>query len=249
MFGPDGYRGFRKRLKATPAWRSAKMLLKRATGEELSIRPEVTVDTERLFCWTICPSRLRRGAVVYSVGIADDLSFDEALLARHDVTIHGFDPTPFSAEWVARQQLSPQFHFHQWAVAGADGTLRLYPRVKRSGEKSAVMWTIVGGDEVAGDAIEVPAFTLTTIMARLGHARIDVLKMDVEGAEYGVIDSMLATQVRPVQLLVEFHHRFAEIGLEKTADALTKLRAAGYRVFAVADTGREVSFVRSELAG
>jgi hypothetical protein len=49
-----------------------------------------------------------------------------------------------------------------------------------------------------------------------------------------------------VQLLVEFHHRFADIGLARTAGMIARLRGCGYRIFAVSETGREVSFVRTD---
>jgi hypothetical protein len=42
------------------------------------------------------------------------------------------------------------------------------------------------------------------------------MKMDIEGAEYEVLDGLLSSPIKPTQLLVEFHHRFPGIGLEKT---------------------------------
>ncbi|GIS18490.1 MAG: hypothetical protein CM15mP120_04060 [Pseudomonadota bacterium] len=43
-------------------------------------------------------------------------------------------------------------------------------------------------------------------MRDLGHDHLDVLKMDIEGAEYAVLDDMLQSNILPDQLLVEFHH-------------------------------------------
>jgi hypothetical protein len=57
---------------------------------------------------------------------------------------------------------------------------------------------------------------------------------------------LLKSEVKPVQLLVEFHHRFAGIGPGKTAGMIERLRGQGYRIFAVSETGREVSFMRTE---
>ena len=66
--------------------------------------------------------------------------------------------------------------------------------------------------------------------------------MDIEGAEYEVLDSLIASDIRPTQLLVEFHHRFPSIGKEKTAGVIRRLRDIGYRIYAVSANGREVSF-------
>jgi hypothetical protein len=45
-------------------------------------------------------------------------------------------------------------------------------------------------------------------------------------------------------LPVEFHHRFPGIGLEKTVDLIERLRGADYKIFAISEIGREVSFLR-----
>lgn len=72
--------------------------------------------------------------------------------------------------------------------------------------------------------IEVPAFGLSSVTTKLGHSNIDLLKMDIKGAEYEVLEGLLASPVKPKQLLVEFHHRFPTIGLEKTADMISRLK-------------------------
>ena len=68
--------------------------------------------------------------------------------------------------------------------------------------------------------------------------------MDIEGAEYEVLDGLLDSPVKPQQLLVEFHHRFVPDGLQRTYDVIDRLRAAGYRIIAISEIGREVSFLR-----
>jgi sensor c-di-GMP phosphodiesterase-like protein len=68
--------------------------------------------------------------------------------------------------------------------------------------------------------------------------------MDIEGAEYEVLDGLLESPVKPTQLLVEFHHRFVENGLERTYDIISRLRDAGYQIFAISEIGREISFLR-----
>jgi hypothetical protein len=103
---------------------------------------------------------------------------------------------------------------------------------------------MIAGDASVDDPIEEPAFSLSSITTKLDHDRIDLLKIDIEGAEYEVLDALLASDIKPTQLLVEFHHRFPGIGIEKTADLSKRLGDAGYKIFAISDIGREVSFLR-----
>ena len=81
-------------------------------------------------------------------------------------------------------------------------------------------------------------------MPQLGHERIDVLKMDIEGAEYDVLPDILSSGLVVDQILVEFHHRLVVDGAAKTQDAVRLLRAHGYAPFAVSPGAEEVSFIR-----
>ena len=115
--------------------------------------------------------------------------------------------------------------------------------MNRKGRKSKTMWTAVLEPSDGAEVIEVPCFSLASIMKKLNHKTIDLLKIAVEGSEYEIIESLIVLPNKPGQLLIEFHHRFPNIGLEKTAEAIRKLRAVGYEVFAVSLTGREISFI------
>jgi hypothetical protein len=90
-------------------------------------------------------------------------------------------------------------------------------------------------------ALRLPVRRLSTIGNSLGHESVDLVKMDVEGAEYAVIDDLLASGFPCDQLLVEFHH-FWDGSLDRTRDCLDRLDAAGWRLYHVSETGREFSF-------
>jgi hypothetical protein len=86
-------------------------------------------------------------------------------------------------------------------------------------------------------------------MLELGHDQIDLLKLDIEGAEYEVIDDLVASQIPIGQLLVEFHYRFEGIGPDRTRRAVRALNEAGFRSFHVSAIGEEYSFIRDGSVG
>ena len=61
-----------------------------------------------------------------------------------------------------------------------------------------------------GRPVQPPAFraavrSIPSLMKELGHDRLEVLKLDNEGAEYEVLDSCLSEEVSIDTLCVEIH--------------------------------------------
>jgi hypothetical protein len=54
--------------------------------------------------------------------------------------------------------------------------------------------------------------------------------MDIEGAEYGVLEDLIREKIPVRQLLVEFHHRLSSFGTGKTKRVLSMLKEYGMRV-------------------
>jgi FkbM family methyltransferase len=181
---------------------------------------------------------------VFGLGVGNNINFELGLIRDYAATVDTFDPTPFSNDWLAAQALPPGFHHHPWAVLAEDGPIQLQQR-KASRPGSAPMLSVVAARTGGAGTVAADGYRLASIARRLNCPVPDLLRMDIEGAEYAVLEDMLASEFLPRQLLVEFHHRFPEIGLEATRSAIAGLRAAGYRIAAVSDTGREVTFLRA----
>ena len=68
-------------------------------------------------------------------------------------------------------------------------------------------------------------------MKKNGHRQIDLLKIDIEGAEYEVLDSLLEKRLPVKQVLVEFHHDILPgIARRKTVRMILKMVACGYKL-------------------
>ncbi len=95
------------------------------------------------------------------------------------------------------------------------------------------------------DYFEAPCRSLPSIMRELGHEHIDFLKLDIEGAEYEVLQSVLAGIVAPYVLCVEFHKtdgiRSMLDGIRPMVETVRKLNRCGYIPIWV--DGYDVTFV------
>jgi FkbM family methyltransferase len=215
------------------------------SGYELIVLSRYRVSVPKLalgnnardFHSCICPEGLSPASVIYSFGIGDDLSFEQDLIDRFGLTVHAFDPTPQSLAWVRLQNLPQNLVVHEFGVADYDGVAQFAPP-----PKDWVSFSMARTLPRAG-FIDAPVRRLSTIMADLGHSHLDLLKMDIEGAEYRAVPDVLSSGIRPAQIMVEFHHRISGIGHRKTRGAIRLLVQAGYRVIDVSPDGNEITFV------
>jgi FkbM family methyltransferase len=192
--------------------------------------------------WDIAIEHITSTSVIYSFGIGTDASFDTEIINHFNVTIHAFDPTPKSIEWFKKQHFPQNLILHEYGLADFDGDIRFNPPEN----PDHVSHTILDRQETKDRAIMVKVKNIATIMKELGHEKLDVLKMDIEGAEYQVIEDLVFSRIYPTQILVEFHHRFPNVGLRKTKKAMKTLNRIGYRLFSVSSSKEEFCFIRNQ---
>ena len=75
--------------------------------------------------------------------------------------------------------------------------------------------------------LELPVKALSELPRELGHDRIDLLKLSVEGSEYVLIDVLLNEQLEVGTVLVEFAQ---PTPLAQVCDAVDRLEAGGWRL-------------------
>jgi FkbM family methyltransferase len=222
-----------------------KILLKQILGRDPWSRVEITCKWLDMGGWILCPVGIDDSSIVFSLGVGGNIDFDIKLIESYGCNVHAFDPTPRWIDWIKDQKLPDDFHFYPYAIGGKDGQMKLYPRMPR-GRRSSTMLTVMNEGLEEGEGITVSVKRLITLISELGASRIDILKMDIEAAEYEVLDDLLNSEIPVYQILVEFHHRFASVPVQNTRKALQKLYRSGYRIFHISPKGREFSFIHKE---
>lgn len=221
-------------------------LLNQVRGRDLWTRVEVRVPKMAhgagVGCsWVLCPQGMNAGSVVYSFGVGFNVSSDLSLIEQFNLNVYAFDPTRRAMAWIESQELAPNFHFLPYGLADYDGTATFTPPA----ETENPSFSMIGASSPTAESQEAPVRRLPTLMAMLGHSRVDVLKMDIEGAEYQVIADIGVSGIAPRQLLVEFHHRKPRIGVKATREAIAALHDMGYRIFHISASGHEYSFIHT----
>lgn len=163
----------------------------------------------------VCTDNFRReDCVIYSLGSRLDFEFEISSLKQLGCAVHTFDCTVGE---VNESDIPDGVHFHPWCVGG------------KSEQK------IISSD--LGHTGEIGQYyPIHDIMTKLGHTRIDLLKMDIERHELAVIGS-LNSRYAPEQIVFETHLHNA-YGLwqrpmthEEWHNMWRKLAKLGYGIF------------------
>jgi len=184
--------------------------------------------------WWVPRSVLAPGGVAYCAGAGEDVTFDLALL-EHGLFVTTFDPTPRSIDYVTSLGIDDQ-HFRFLPVGWwSDETqIDLFaPRDRAHVSYSAL--DLQG----TGQSITVPVRRVSSLARELGNPTVDLIKMDIEGAEMTVIPDLLANGPLPRVLCVEFDKVRP---LREVTSLIRRLRSAG--LMPVRSEERNVTFVR-----
>ncbi len=157
--------------------------------------------------------------VAYCAGVGQSISFELELAKITPQPVLVFDPSPTGIATIAKTD-THNMNFFPIGLAAETATLEFSVPVN-PGE---------GSYSVPQEGVEKVTFhcyKLSTIMADNGHTFIDLLKMDIEGFEYEIIDQVLSEQIPVRQLCVEFH---SWLKPGQTPKTIAKLRKAGYKI-------------------
>ena len=199
---------------------------------------------------------LNSQSICYCAGAGEDISFDLELIKKFRCKVFIFDPTPRAKkhyeELVLRTNKGEKMaigspsqslyysikpdelnlcFFYPFGLWSEDKILKFFP--PKSSEHISHSLTNL---HKTVEYIEVECKKVSNIMSLLGHQTINLLKLDIVGAEYEVIDSLIKDKIFPEILLIEFDegslasyfcspnpHYF-----DRITDAVNKLKSAGY---------------------
>jgi FkbM family methyltransferase len=179
--------------------------------------------------WVVPSRALNSGSICYCAGCGEDISFDLGLIEEYGCPVFAFDPTPRAVEYVRRVAgQNPRYHFGDVGLWHEDGTLRFYAPSNPSHVSHSIV-NLQGTTEY----IEGKVRRLSHIMKENGHGHIDLLKIDIEGAEYKVLDSILEDRLDVRVICVEFDECFHPLDggyKRRIRSSIRALAAQGYRL-------------------
>lgn len=121
-----------------------------------------------------------------------------------------------------------QIRKHHYAIAGETGPVKLWLA------QDEYHWgsTQQPGQFDYDQSEEVPGITLADLMAEIGERPVDLLKVDIEGAEFGMFQSVSDDFLRSVsQITIEFHDFMDPKYITPVQEVMHRLRVLGFDSF------------------
>lgn len=187
------------------------------------------------------------GSVCYAVGAGDDITFDTELAHQYGCRVRVVDPTPEGLNHFRlvherinageplsstngepfRYRISPDrlglLNYIKIGVWDRAATMRFWEPTR----DNYVSHSIAMFQE-SGRYIELPVDRLGTIMAGQGDASIDLLKLEIEGAEYRVIETIVEDRLDIKAIAVEYDEVYHVRGRSRAH--LFRIRASTRRL-------------------
>lgn len=171
----------------------------------------------------VCGHSFLRGllcdkAIVLDCG-ANHGDFSGWISNNLNAVVHAFEPDP---RLFSKLPPLPRVHFYPLAVSGSGRSLRLMLGEARC--STACFCENPGQQATIVDSVRLDQFCLKHSMSR-----IDLIKMDVEGAEIGILASLSNEFLSNVgQLTVEFHDFIQKNETSRIRNVILKLKNAGF---------------------
>lgn len=172
-------------------------------------------------CYRLGSMGLPEAPIVVDVGANIGAFASQVLALRPAARVLCLEPSPraFAALHanIERNSWSQWVNLWPAALTGAAGASAVL-LFERPGDSctSTVVSDCVGPSEAAGEWTEVPAVTLEHVLASLPEG-VDVLKIDVEGAEYDIVAGTPTASLATVRRVVLEYHEVPGRRVEEIA--------------------------------
>lgn len=167
------------------------------------------------------PLDMPKNALCYCVGVGRDASFDFELVDR-GANVFSFDPTPPAVEYMRQKNTQGKVNFRPWGLLDEDSSMRLF--FPLAGDHGSYF---IEDLHRTGQYYEVPCYRLKTIMEKLSHDSLYILKIDIEGSWYRALKDVIMSEIFAEFLQVEFD---SPAPVWRVAHIVRLLAQSGYKL-------------------
>jgi FkbM family methyltransferase len=201
--------------------------------------------------WWVDTRRIEKKALLIDCGLGLDISFPIAFLKRFpDARVIGIEPNPRALDYCRANCPEGMTILDRALWTSNDRTLTFHlPRpisqLPKGADGISGSLDPSHGYVAGGGQIQTRTIDFASILADARSEKCAILKLDIEGAEYPLLQALCASgEIRRAdQVLVEFHHGATQRSIDDTRSLVDTLIASGF--FLMHIEGRNYVFLRN----
>lgn len=177
--------------------------------------------------WHTYTKSFTKDTIVYSGGVGRDISFEFELAKQFNCQIYLYDPSSTAEETIHQWKILPNnIRFFKTGLSKFDKKIKFaFPDKEIEGSFKKIV-----NDNSSSQYVEYQCNSISNLIKINGHHKIDLLKIDIEGFEYEVLEDIIENNIVVNQICVEFHHFLPEIPKASTTKILKALKNMGYEI-------------------
>ena len=180
---------------------------------------------------------LNSKSIIYSFGIGENLGFEKKIADTFKCSVYCFDPTSLAKNFMEKEKYNKtSIIFQPYGIWNVDGKIKFFYQDENNLNNSGGSITNLF-ETNKYDLLE--CFKLSTLMKKNNHNKVDVVKLDIEGASIEVIHNFMNENINPNQIVVEFEYSETdeidesefEIWSKKLKEIISLMKTKNYKCY------------------
>lgn len=196
--------------------------------------------------WSLDIDLVPENSIVLSFGLGIDISFDAQLISEKKCYVKGYDPAKLSTQKSITKELKQNkdfdkhFSYYGFALSSTEQQVSWFGNsIDKKYHKNLT------------EQYKVETITIDKLKTIYDFDNVSVIKMDIEGSEYDIIQNL--NELTVPQLCIEFHDFCSDHTPEETKECINKIKSLGYYLVHDENPYRgkkynELLFIRKDLA-
>jgi len=193
--------------------------------------------------WCVALDLIPEGSTIISAGVGEDVSFDKEMIRLKKCKVIGLDPTEKSFKYINENPVD-NFQFVRKALSHTKEKIKIYKNHNPDWVSESILRS---HNMVSDDFYEAESTTLPELLEK--YPDVSLIKMDIEGSEYELIENL--SELKVPQVCVEFHHFCSDKTWEDTKRCILKMGEIGYKRFLEKPNSQqkytELTFIHDEV--
>jgi len=175
-------------------------------------------------------NKLTSNSLIFDIGTGNDANFSQDLIKHFGLKSYGFDPTRkhYEALKQVEKESQKKFTIFNYALSDKSGEAEFNESSSNISGSFFCDHINIKNDNIKKYVVKI--ISLQDIFSKLAITKVDLVKIDVEGEEYKIIDSLTKNLTEKIdQFVFEFHHHCIDkYSILDNLKAIKKMGSLGF---------------------